>query len=163
MKFISYLLFISMVTSCAQPKIAMTLENRDGRPVSYMQPWTGGIPGSGSGIDVYFPFAERSVENIEAVYFRDKITYTIEPLTGDEQYVIARFKTDFNKMPDPNMNLDPKKEYGNQSPNINKEKFPFKLKDDEAVVKMTVNGETIYIKIAGIENRSAQDLPSRPQ
>lgn len=60
-----------------------------------------------------------------------------------------------------NMSKDPNDEYGNKPPK--KEKFPFELEEDEAVVKFARDGKYTYTKIKGIEMRSAQDLPSRPQ
>ncbi len=163
MKWLSYLLLFCLTTSCAQPKIATTLKNWEGRRAPYMQPWTGGIPGSGSGWNLFLPFGATAVSGIEKVYYREKITSIIDSIAGSNAYVIARFATDFNQRPDYNMNKDFKKEYGNPAPDVNKEKFPFDLKEDEAVVKMIVDNAPVYIKIAGIEQRSAQDLPARPQ
>ncbi len=162
MKRLSYLLLFSLMTSCAQPKIATTLKNWEGRSTPYMQPWTGGIPGSGSGWNLFLPFGATAVSGIEQVYYREKMTTTIDSIAGSNEYVIARFTTNFNQRPDYSMNKDSKKEYGKKT-NNKQEKYPFKLEKDEAVIKMIVDDKSVYIKIAGIEERSAQDLPARPQ
>lgn len=162
MKFLSLFAIVIITSSCSSQKIDVTLDKFAGDRQPYAQSWTGGIPGSGSGVNVFLPLSKNAIENIETVYFKGMTTSVIDSKEGLENYVIARFKTSFNQKPDINMSLDSKEEYGNKPPK-KKEKFPFELKDDEAVVKFASNGKYTYTKIKGIKTKSEQDLPSRPQ
>jgi len=161
MKFLSLFAFAIIASSCSSQKIDATLSNFEDDRQPYAQSWTGGIPGSGSGVNLFLPFSVQSVESIEMVYYKGMTTSVIDPEKGADKYIIARFQTDFNRKPDMNMNLDAQKEYGNKPPKT--DKFPFELEDDEAVVKFARNGKYTYTKIKGIEMKSSMDLPSRPQ
>lgn len=134
MKFLSLLTLVIITSSCSSQKITNTLSNFTGDRQPYAQAWTGGIPGSGSGINLFLPLDSSALGNIEAVYFKGMMTETIDSKEGLNRYVIARFKTDFNNNPDMNMSNDSKEEYGNKPPKM--EKFPFELNDNEAVVKI---------------------------
>lgn len=162
MKLTSLLVLVIMTGSCAQPKISGTIKNFRGDDQPYAQSWTGGIPGSGSGINLFLPLFDTESKNIDAVYYKGTITTVVDTTSGNPQYIVARFSTDFNQDPDRNMSLDPKKEYGNEVPK-KKKKFPFKLADDEAVIKIGSNGKFTYMKIADIKTKEPKDLPSRPQ
>lgn len=161
MKFLSLFAIVIITSSCSSHKIDVTLDKFAGDRQPYAQSWTGGIPGSGSGVNVFLPLSKNSIENIETVYFKGMTTSVIDSKDGLENYVIARFKTSFNQRPDINVSLDSKEEYGNKPPKI--EKFPFELEDDEAVIKFDRDGKYTYTKIKGIKTKSEQYLPSQPQ
>ena len=160
MKTFQLLLLLAIATSCGSNKIDNTLNSFEDGYHPYAQSWTGGIPGSGSGINLFLPLDSSEMEYMDAVYYKGMVThsYDSKDLNG---YIIARFKTDFNNKPDSNMNMDPKDEYGNQPP---LEKIPsFKLQEDEAVVKFIRMGKTSYTKITGIKTTQPDRLPARPQ
>ncbi|PRP67678.1 hypothetical protein [Nonlabens agnitus] len=160
MKYISLLLVIVIMGSCNSQKIDNTLSSFEEGYQPYAQSWTGGIPGSGSGINLFLPLDTTVMQQMEAVYFKGMITQTFD-IKDPNGYIIARFKTDFNNKPDMNMNLEYEEEYGNKPPA--NQKFPFELEDSEAVVKFSRDGKTTYTLITGIQTRPSMDLPSRPQ
>ncbi len=162
MKFLTLFAFAMITSSCCSQKIETTLGPFTGEQQPYAQSWTGGIPGSGSGINLFFPLDRSDNEYIEAVYYQGQIATDIEIFQEPESGIVARIGSDFNSNPDILMNLDPSKEYGNQVPE-KKEAFPFDLADDEAVLKYVVEGKVTYIKVVGIAKRSQMELPSRPQ
>jgi hypothetical protein len=162
MKFLSLFAFVILTSSCSSQKITNTIGPFEGDYQPYAQSWTGGIPGSGSGVNLFLTLFDADPASIEAVYYKGMSTTVIDTVSTPQKFVIARFQTDFNKNPDRIMNLDSQKEYGNEPPK-KKEKFPFELEDNEAVVKFARNGKYIYTKIKGIKMKSSMDLPSRPQ
>ncbi|BAO54755.1 hypothetical protein [Nonlabens marinus] len=162
MKFLSLFAFVVLTSSCCSQKIDSTVGPFENGRQPYAQSWTGGIPGSGSGVNLFMPGLDIKADNIDRIYFQGMITDDIEVIDSTTNDLVARFKTDFNSTPDANMNLDPKKEYGNQAPTVRKD-FPFKLKDDEMVVKFIRNGKTYHTKFIGVARKSAMDLPSKPQ
>jgi hypothetical protein len=162
MKLLSSFVFVVFAMGCSSQKIDSTIGPFKGDYQPYAQSWTGGIPGSGSGINLFLTLFDMDPEYIDAVYYKGMVTTTVDTVSDPKRYLVARFKTDFNQQPDINMTLDSKNEYGNKKPK-NKERFPFDLEDDEAVLKIARNGKFTYVKIKGIQKKSAQDLPSRPQ
>ncbi|MBF4986571.1 hypothetical protein FNJ87_20405, partial [Nonlabens mediterrranea] len=61
------------------------------------------------------------------------------------------------------MDLDSKKEAQNEAPTL--DKFPFELKNNEAVIALKeINSDSIsYVKLLDIQERSQLDMPSMPQ
>ena len=160
MKTFQLLALIAITASCGSQKIDNTLSDFEVGNEPYAQSWTGGIPGSGSGVNLFLPLDSSEMQHMDAVYYNGMMTSSFDTKAGTA-YVIARFSTAFNNKPDMSMNKNPEKEYGNEVPKM--EKMPFDLKDNEAVVKFTRDGVTTYTMIKGIEKRSSMDLPSRPQ
>ncbi|WP_156339979.1 hypothetical protein [Nonlabens sp. YIK11] len=160
MKIVSLFALVIMASSCSSQKIDNTLSSFEEGYQPYAQSWTGGIPGSGSGINLFLPLDPTEMQQMEAIYFKGMITQSFD-IKDPNGYIIARFKTDFNNKPDMNMNLDSKAEYGNKPPK--NQKFPFELEDSEAVVKFSRDSKTTYTLITGIQMRPSMDLPSRPQ
>lgn len=124
----------------------------------YFQKWVAGVEGGGAGLNLFIPVKDSSVK-LDSVYFRGKGTkLDIKP--GENLYV-GRFISDFNKPKDMVVHADPKKEYGNEMPEIPKE-IPFKLKDDECVVSYADRGKTKYFKIENIVEKDMLAYPSAP-
>ncbi len=162
MKFLSLIALIIVVSSCSSQKITNTIGPFEGSYQPYAQSWTGGIPGSGSGVNLFLTLFELDASKVQEVYYKGMVTSTVENITDPQPFIVARFQTEFNQQQDINMNLDPSKEYGNKA-TLKKDDFPFDLEDDEAVVKIASQGKIEYTKIKGIKLTSAMDLPSRPQ
>ncbi len=106
------------------------------------QSWIAGVAGGGSGINVMFK-SSNTDENIvlDSLYFRNKKA----KLERKGDLYIGRFMTEANKKPELIMHSDSDQEYGNKPPV--KTKFPFELKDDEAVIKYLEKGKSKFIKI----------------
>ena len=97
----------------------------------YCQKWTAGVKGGGSGLNLFIPAMDKSIQ-LDSVYFRGKVV-KLEVKPGDLTLYIGRFKTEFNQPSDVVMSSDSNEEYGNQLPEKVKI-IPFELKDDECVV-----------------------------
>ncbi|MGJ8683897.1 MAG: hypothetical protein ACSHWW_04700 [Nonlabens sp.] len=160
-----YIILALAISSCGAQKMEQTYKNTD-FPKSqqpYAQQWTGGAPGSGSGITLYFPTEVTTGYDLVAVYFRNSINKNVSYTADDRLMMVSRFRTDFNNRKDVIMDLDSKNEMQNEAPDL--EKFPFELKDDEAIIALKKpNSEKItYVKLINIEERSQLALPSMPQ
>jgi hypothetical protein len=162
MKSICLFIISTVFLSCSSQKIDTTIGPFTGDYQPYGQSWTGGVPGSGSGVNLFLTLFDMDPEYIDAVYYKGMVTTTVDTVFDPKRYLVARFKTDFNQQPDRNMTLDSNKEYGNKPPEKAK-KFPFELEEDEAVIKIARNGTITFMKIKGIQKKHAQDLLSRPQ
>ena len=126
----------------------------------YCQRWVAGVQGGGSGINIFIPVKDLSVE-LDSVYFRGKaVQLEIKP--GETMYV-GRFMSDFNKPKDPNvvMSSDPKAEYGNKLPEL-PQKIPFELKDDECVISYKDGKKTKYFKVENVVEKDLLAYPSAP-
>jgi hypothetical protein len=158
-----YILILFTTAGCCSQKIDKTFKSADfnAQNTPYAQSWTGGIPGSGSGINLFFPASMVDGMDVPAVYYNGQMTEEIEWIGADRKMMVARFKTDFNQQPDLVMDSDPKKEYGNTPPDL--EKLPFELAEGEAVIVGMRNDKKQYFKVTGIEKRDSKDLPSRAQ
>ncbi|AZQ43226.1 hypothetical protein [Nonlabens ponticola] len=162
MKLASFLFISIIMMSCSSQKIDYVVEPAKSNRVPYAQAWTGGIPGSGSGVNVYLPNFDIAIDHIEEVYFRGMASTMVEKVEGTND-VMVRFATDFNRKPDINMSLDPEQEYGNMTEEEEDDKIPFELKNDEIIVKFNRNGRTYHTKFIGVKDKMSQDMPSRPQ
>lgn len=149
-------------TNCST---AQKLQNT--APVSfgevYSQKWVAGVKGGGSGINLFIPVSEEIPENIQmdSVYFRGKVV-KLERVTGENPMFVGRFVTEFNQKEDITMSSDPKEEYGNQAPKLDK-KSHFDLKDSECVISYKDGTDTKYFKIENITEQKVEHFPSAPQ
>jgi len=105
------------------------------------QSWVGGQPGV-RGLKVKITLKKKSALYFDMLYFRNRSTKIekIEPLL-----LIANFNTAKVNPSDIILDIDPTKEMNNQVPKI--DKFPFVLKENEAVLSYEMGGETKYYKI----------------
>ncbi len=117
----------------------------------YYQDWVSGIQEGGSGTNVYISFNNFTKDIVvKDIYFRKKI---LEAQQNGNQY-IGYYKNEMER--DIIMDGDPKKEAQNTPP----KKFPFDLKDNEAVISYLQSGEMKYYKISGMEKK---DMIAYPQ
>ncbi len=83
---------------------------------------------------------------LDTVYFRNNSSILIlDKSDSNSAYVgslvLPRKNQNFN------LNLDSKKEYGNQAPDISR-KIPFELKENEAIVSYLLKNKRTYFKIS---------------
>ena len=160
-----YIILALAISSCGAQKMTEISKTIDlsKSTQAYAQAWTGGAPGSGCGITLYFPTDVTTGYEVAAVYFRNHMSESVNYTADDRMTMVSRFRTDFNNRKDMNMHVDPKKEMQNEAPSL--EKFPFELKDDEAVIalKKTNSDKITYVKLTNIEERSQLAMPSIPQ
>lgn len=100
---------------------------------------------------LYIPVNAMQAEVIalDSVHFRGKKAQLQQEATTPGVYV-AKFTTG---KPDLIMSSDPREEYENKAPQIT-EKTSFDLKDHEAVLEYTQNGNRRYYRITGIKEGS---------
>ncbi|MDP5099903.1 MAG: hypothetical protein NWQ09_01135 [Nonlabens sp.] len=158
------LAIILTIASCAAQKIK-TINAADyttGEDL-YFQNWVGGAPGSGSGTTLYLPSSMLVGEEFVAIYFAGSMSKTYNYTADDRRQAVVRFTNGSNEHRDKNMNMDAKKEYGNQVPEITK--LPVKLEANQALiaVKGTKKDELRYILLDNIPEKSMQAMPSMPQ
>ncbi len=125
----------------------------------YYQNWTAGVSGGGSGLNLFIPVMNTSVE-LDSVYFKGRAS-KLEMKNGNEILYVGRFQTDFNQPKDVVMSSDANEEYNNQLIKTD-ESMPFELKDHECVVSYTKSGKTQYYKISNIKEREPLNYPSAP-
>jgi len=123
----------------------------------YFESWTGGAPGSGSGLTLYFPSSILEGHSLQAVYFQGMQNTRASFTSTDKQMLVTRFQL----VGTPGeRNLDPKNEYGNKAPQL--EDVPFKLLKNQAVIAFDLDGGTQYVKLVHITQRETIAYPSAP-
>lgn len=127
----------------------------------YFQKWTAGVKGGGSGLNLFIPVMDKSVE-FDSAYFRGQVVKLEIKETNKGLLYIGRFKTELNQpKQDLIMSSDSNKEYGNQLPSKAID-IPFELKEDECVISYIKDGKTLYYKIINITEKESLNYPSAP-
>lgn len=160
-----YIILAIALSSCGAQKMEQTYSSTDFTvsEIPYAQQWIGGAPGSGSGVNLFFPGKIAQGHKVIAVYYRNRINKMVSYTASDGLMMVSRFSQDSNKRKDLIMDINATKEMQNEAPSL--EKFPFELKDDEAVIalKKGDSDKITYVKITNIEERATLAMPSRPQ
>ncbi|WP_428743433.1 hypothetical protein [Tenacibaculum sp.] len=149
MKLIGILLLTFSLTQCASVKTQNTHPFKiESASYSHI---TGGVKGSYNSINLIINFtAEKSVD-FKKVYFQNRITDAVVEQKVGKQYIAARYKTSSNDdRKDLILHADPKQEFGNTPT----EKFPFELKENEAMVSYVKNEKICYVKVENIIKKS---------
>lgn len=167
MKF-TYIIIAFALTSCSAQKFMSTVNASDYSKYvqPYAQAWSGGAPGSGSGITLYFPTAVLQNNKFVEVYFRGLISTNSSFTADDREVMVTRFSIPAPEK-DVIMHIDPSKEAQNEIPEVDQKEFPFELQDDEAVLAVrsydNTEEEVKYIKITGIQEKQQLFMPSMPR
>jgi len=113
----------------------------------YYQKWVAGVKGGGSGTNVFIPLtAEQKEITLDSLYFRGhKVALQTKP--NSPKLYIGRIIGSANQ----------KEGYTSSG-----DKIPFDLKDNEAVVSYSENGNVKYFKIENISEKPMQQFPSAP-
>lgn len=159
-------LFIQCATSQNTKKQTMNQSQfviQENAPVAieqpYFQEWVAGIEEGGSGFNVVLPLKEASDVELKEVYFQGK---KIELLpSSDNKRYLGNYKHPEYKKSDLIMSDDPKKEYGNQLPVIEKP-IPFTIENNEAVISYMDGDVKKYFKINGITKKPMVAYPQAP-
>lgn len=118
------------------------------------QNWYGGRPESGNGIKVSFTVKNMPEGvSLDSLYFRGMKAAITTESTSDAVTCVANFVIKPDQKSDMVMHSDPKKEFGNTIPKP-KHKIPFKLKEDEAVLKYIEGNTEKFFKISGIVQKA---------
>ena len=122
----------------------------------YYQEWVSGVPGGGSGINLYIHESVMTIVPLE-VYFK----YLKSSFSNNESFYVASFKTPSNSIKDYVMDSNTKHEYGNESLNLHVD-FPFNLKEGEAIITYMDKSEKKYLKLTNILKKPMLAYPSAP-
>ncbi len=124
---------------------------------------TGGQPGN-STLNLMIEFTAPETIDFQNVFFQNRITPAVIEEKGGKQYIAARYKTSTDQeRKDLVLSSDAKAEFGNTA-NETKEKFPFKLEENEAVVTYKIGEKIHYYKIENVKKEKRVFMPSaRPQ
>lgn len=125
----------------------------------YCQSWVAGVEGGGSGLDIYIPVTDTELA-LDSVYFRGKAAKL--EFKKEAMMFVGRYPSEFNKKKDMVMSQDPKEEYGNEMPVIDKP-IPFELQENECVISLIEADKTKYFKITDVVEKQALAYPSAPQ
>jgi len=129
------------------------------------QQYAGGLENSGTGFILEIPVSLEEGVEIEflEVFFRGHVLASEIKKEEESVMIICNYKqTPKDKKPDIIMHSDPKKEVGNQPPNLiskENEDFPFSLKKNEAVISYINttgnfnNTKVDYYKVEGIKDK----------
>lgn len=132
----------SCKTNVASTKVPYSIDEK-----TYFD-WVGGKEGTRGTTIRITGFSQTLNLSFSKVYFQNH-EYQVVPSFKGNDFVLSSTKSEFyNK--DRVMSSNPKDEYGNQVP-PKKEKIPFDLKEDEAVIVYAINGEDAYYKISGMK------------
>ena len=124
--------------------------------------WQGSDSNEGSGLNFFLPVrtSKKVVIVPDSVYFRGR-RVKLELHPENSLLYVGRFTLPSRTEEDFVMSSDPREEYGNPRPQI-KEKIPFDLEQDEAIISYIEDGERKYIKLTGIEKQD-KVLIKKPQ
>ena len=119
--------------------------------------YVGGMPGV-SGMNVKISYETNNSVEFDSLFFKGKKAKIELQTIEKKNYINGSFNTStVNSKEDLILHSEGKKEYGNKAP---KKKFPFELKDNEAVISFLENGETKYFKVKNIEKTEDVFYPS---
>ncbi|WP_108115333.1 hypothetical protein [Kordia periserrulae] len=129
---------------------------------AFAQPWTGGQPDSGSGINVQMTIQNLNKKDIQLLdfYFRGNQTKLEDISTNNNGLYIARYLKQAEK--EVVLHKDSQKEAQNEPPTL-QPTLPFQLKDNEGVISYIENGIIKYYKLENILEKFPNFYPSAPQ
>ncbi|APG65785.1 hypothetical protein LPB136_10595 [Tenacibaculum todarodis] len=119
--------------------------------------YVGGMPGV-SGTNVVINYETSTTVNFDSLFFKGRKAKIELETSGKKNYIKGHFNTStVNSKEDLVLHKDGKKEYGNKVP---EKKFPFELKESEAVISYLENGETKFFKVENIKKGEEIFYPS---
>lgn len=152
MKLASILIMAIAFTQCASMKFSNNPPFKVAS-ATYTHVMGGRAPGNAS-LDLRIAFTAASEVVFEKVYFQNKIVDGVVENKGGTQYLMARYKDKSSASNNMTLHKDAKEEFGNKVKET-QEKFPFELKDNEAIISYKENGKTVYYKVTGIKKEKS--------
>ncbi|MGY0406903.1 MAG: hypothetical protein ACWIPJ_00895 [Polaribacter sp.] len=122
--------------------------------------WTGGIPGV-SGIRVKISVATAPEITFDSLFFHQKETKVEVLQDGETTLLIGHFSTSNRREKDFILDINATKEIQNKPPNI--QKFPFELKENEAILSYKKDAKTYYFKIEELQKEKSPQYPRTKQ
>lgn len=119
--------------------------------------WSGGQAGV-SGIKLEIQLENAQEIEFDSIYFQKKKTKVEVLQKGNKTDLIGHFSTSKNINRDLILDADPTKELKNTLPTI--KKFPFQLKENEAILSYKKGKKIVYFKIENIKKAKPMFFPS---
>ncbi len=110
--------------------------------------WTGVKPGI-SGIKVNIGYQSEDKIIFDKIYFHNKIARIETRIIKERKYIIGYFNTSIREY-----DVFIENENTPENEIVNTADFPFKLKENEAVISFKKGDKTKYYKVTGIEKLS---------
>ena len=152
---LSIVLLTTLITQCKSTKFDKTPPFTITRATYHY--WVGGMPGV-SGVNVFIGYQTDKNITFDSIYFANKKVKAQTKLVKGKTYLIGYFNTStINSKEDLILHRNGKKEFGNKPPV--KEKFPFKLKENEAVISFREKGKTKYYKVKNLQQTKTDFYP----
>ncbi|TVZ56331.1 hypothetical protein OD91_1616 [Lutibacter sp. Hel_I_33_5] len=157
MKYLSLLILTLTFSQCATTKF-------DSNPPfkassGSFNSWVGGVPGA-SGIKVELALNADDKTDFKEIFFRNKIG-TLQTSTSNGKTILVGHISTAKRNNDLTLDSNSVKELKNQAPET---KFPFELKDNEAVISYMVGDKIKYLKIEHLKEQRTIFYPSaKPQ
>lgn len=117
--------------------------------------WVGGQPGV-SGIRVIIGYEKQENIEFQKIYFAQKIGKVEAYVRKEKTFLVGHINTSSREKEDMILDKDPKKEVNNKLPET---KFPFELKENEAVISYLKDGKIKYFKIKNIKQTKTDYYP----
>lgn len=153
------LLFLSLgIESCGSGKFTNNQIKFEKNPpftvgTVYFQKWVSGLKDGNSGLEVHLVFtAINPKTTITDIYFRNEVLKPQNLLNNQNEYV-AHLSNDNKK--DIIMDIDSVKEAANTP----SQKFPFDLKENEAVVSYFFEDRINYFKLSNVQEKEQIAYP----
>lgn len=118
--------------------------------------WVGGQPGV-KGIQLVIVLKENSTIAFDSLFFQERATKVEINMVGKKMLLIGHFNSSNRRKNDLVLDIEATKEIKNSVPEI--KKFPFELKEDEAIISYKLGGKTNYFKIKNIEKSKPVFFP----
>lgn len=120
--------------------------------------WTGGQPGN-KGMTVNITYTSIYKIKFDSIYYSNKIVILESSITKEKKMISANFVSPVK--PDMILDKNTSKETQNVVPLL--KKFPFELKQNEAIISYIVKGKTKYFKVKSVKKGKSVFYPSAPK
>lgn len=151
-------LFLSFLNSCKstrsihfQSEIPFQIES------PYYQPWSSGVHGGGSGIDVILPIKNLNAIIPDSIHFQGQRTKAVVY----QNIIVGHINTINNKRQDIILSNEPLAELNNQLLPL-KDLSPFEIENNACILSYLMKGKRYYCKIENLERRLTISYPLFP-
>ena len=123
----------------------------------YYQAWISGMPGGGSGINVFIPIEEAMNFRLDSLHFRGQRVKAVY----QNKSIFACYETIHNQNRDIILTKDVLEEMDNSLLST-VDRSPFSLKDNACILSYQVNNKRCYYKIEDLQQKPTIGYPSAP-
>lgn len=155
MKILSILTLLFGFTQCNSSKFVETPPFKVKK--AFYNYWSGGQAGV-SGVKIEIHLENASEIDFDSIYFQKKKTKVEVLQKGNNTDLIGHFSTSKSIKRDLILDSDSKKEMQNSLPSL--KKFPFELKEDEAILSFKKGKKTVYFKVENVKEVQPAFFPS---